>query len=168
LLGQIMPMRIQKIRFLLRAALAVVAVLLVSGCDTTKVCYRPKEHLIRISTHHSRLPLGPCLHSYDDAYWILLQEGFNRCEASQLEMYQSGSRLTITSGFVSLNRARRVATINLTLFGEDRRDYSKGPYPFYYNGRHRYLETDACPGECTRSSLQDFYRNKEPEPYYHH
>lgn len=160
-------MSVQKTRLLFRATLAVVAALLASGCDTTKVTYHPKEQLVAIRIHHSRPPLGPCNHSYDDGFAILLQKGLDRCDASQLEMY-GGGRLTITSGYVSLDRAKSRVTINLTLLGFDQRDYSQGPQPFLYNGRYRYVERDPAPGEVTRAFLHDLYKTNKSSFYYHH
>jgi len=164
-LGQIVSMKIHKIWPHLSVALAVVAALLVSGCDTTMVSYSPNEKMISVRTHHSRLPLSPCLHSYDTGYRILLQEGLDRCDASQLDMYQYG-RLTITSGYVSLDRSKSRVTINLTLLGFDPRDYSVGPLPFIHNGTHPYMEMDPAPGGVTRAFLQDYYRDKKPTYYY--
>jgi hypothetical protein len=165
--AQTVTVNIQKLGLLPRAASMMVAALLVSGCDTTKVTYSPTEHMVSILTHHSRLPLGPCNHSYDDAYDILLAAGHDRCDAAQLEMY-AGGRLTITSGYLSLDRARSRVTINVTLLGFDQRDYSEGPQPFFYNGRYRYVESDAASGSVRRAFLQDLYRTNKPSLYYHH
>lgn len=161
-------MQTKSISPLLRLATVAVAALVASGCDTTKATYSTGEHMISIDTYHRRLPLGPCNHSYGDGYEILLQKGLDRCDASQLQAYSDMGKLTVTAGYVAVDRAKRTAVINLTFLGRDMRDNSEGPARFFYNGKYRYEETNGAIGGVTREFLKKLHGKDRPVPYYHH
>ena len=151
----------------LAATAALIIAALLFRCVATKVTYSPKEHTVTVDKHNHILALGPCgmPWNYDDYFTILLQKGLDRCDASQLEMYQH-DRLTIQSGYVSINRTKRTVTIDLTLLALE--DAQKRTRPFGYNGTFRYVEADPKPdsGMITRGWLQDYFRTNKPGFYY--
>ena len=154
----------QSANFRLLAATAFLSVALLPGCVATKVTYSPKEQMVTLDKHNGVMELGPCgmPWNYDDHFVILFQQGLDRCDASQMAMYQHG-KLTIESGFVSINRVEKKVSIDLTLLALD--GVQRVVRPFPHNGTFDYVEEDPSPGMTTKKWLQDFYRDKKPVYY---
>jgi hypothetical protein len=89
--------------------------------------------MVTVERHNNVLAIGPCgmPWNYDDNFVILLQQGLDHCDFSQLEMYQHG-RLTVQSGHVFLDRSKRTVTVDLTLLALE--GVQKVTRPFEYNG----------------------------------
>lgn len=140
-------------------------VVLATGCVGTNYYYSPQEQMVIAQSHNHFLEIGPCglPWNYDDQINILLPPGANRCDASQLEIYQNG-KLKIDSGNIVLNRTNNIVTIELVFEGYTN-GIERGPIRCKYNGTHKYVERDPQPGEVTRQWLQDFFRTNGIEMY---
>jgi hypothetical protein len=146
------------------AGTAVVIAALFSGCVATKAIYSPKEHTVTVERQNNILEIGPCgmPWNYHDYFVVLLKEDVDRCDASQLELY-GDHKLAVKSGHVTVNRANKTVTVNLTLLAL--KDFQQVACPFKYNGTFRYAERDPTPGMVNRKWFQDYYRTNEPSPY---
>jgi hypothetical protein len=146
----------------------VLGAMFLAGCIHAPVSYLPSEHMIVVEDSNHFLWAGPCgaPWNYHDYFDILLQEGLDQCEAPQLEMYGDFGKLTIHSGYVSINRAKKTVTINLVLLALV--DIDHVSRPFQCNGTYKYVEQELSPAYSSRKWLQDFYRDKEPSFYFPH